>query len=124
VAAGVKLLAVTPIALAADYPLYRRRCISPKRFLRIDNRGIGVFISGRVARGESRFGGTVGREPAEALTWHQGRPCHEGGCVEIAVTGEDVLVRTTVFPDAPIRLTRDEWSAFLASAKEGHFDHL
>jgi Domain of unknown function (DUF397) len=65
----------------------------------------------------------VGRESAGALRWHKG-PCEGGACVEVAVAGEEVLVRTTVSPDAPIRLTWDEWSAFLASAKEGHFDHL
>jgi hypothetical protein len=81
-----------------------------------------------LSRGELQasipFGGTVGREPAGALRWHKGRPCDGGACVEVAVTGEEILVRTTVSPDAPIRLTRDEWSAFLASAKQGHFDHL
>jgi Domain of unknown function (DUF397) len=66
----------------------------------------------------------VGHESAGELMWHKGKPCESGACVEVAVTGEDVLVRTTVSPDAPIRLTRGEWSAFLASAKEGHFDHL
>jgi hypothetical protein len=40
------------------------------------------------------------------------------------VAGEEVLMRTTAAPDAVIRLARDEWSAFLVSAKEGHFDHL
>lgn len=69
-------------------------------------------------------GGTVGHEPADALTWRKGRPCDGGTCVEVAAEGEEILVRTTVSPDAPIRLTRDEWSAFLASAKEGHFDQL
>jgi hypothetical protein len=44
--------------------------------------------------------------------------------VEVAVTGEEVLMRTTASPDAVIRLAPDEWTAFLASAKEGHFDHL
>ena len=66
----------------------------------------------------------MGREPVDALTWHQVRPCEVGGCVEVAVTGEDVLVRTTVSPDELITLTREEWTAFLASAKEGDFDHL
>ena len=66
----------------------------------------------------------MGQEPADTLTWHKGRPCDGGTCVEVAVAGEEVLVRTTVSPDAPIRLTRAEWSAFLAGAKEGHFDHM
>jgi hypothetical protein len=69
-------------------------------------------------------GGTVGRKPADAMTWHKGRPCEAGGCVEIAVTGEDVLVRSSLSPGKSLRLTRAEWAEFLASAKEGSFDHL
>ena len=66
----------------------------------------------------------MGREPVDALTWHQRGPCEGGACVEVAVAGEEVLMRTTASPGAVIRLARDEWTAFLASAKEGHFDHL
>ncbi len=58
------------------------------------------------------------------LTWHTGSQCDDGSCVEIAVTGEDVLVRSSLSPDVLLTLTRDEWAVFLASAKEGYFDHL
>jgi len=56
--------------------------------------------------------------------WHTGRPCDHGGCVEIAVAGEEVLVRSSVNPGLLISLSRDEWREFLAGAKEGLFDHL
>jgi hypothetical protein len=44
--------------------------------------------------------------------------------VEIAVAGEDVLVRSSLAPGALITLTRREWAEFLAEAKGGRFDHL
>jgi hypothetical protein len=44
--------------------------------------------------------------------------------VEVAVTGEEVLVRSSVLPQARITLTRGEWGDFLAGAKEGLFDHV
>lgn len=62
--------------------------------------------------------------PANDLTWSMGRPCDMGGCVEVAVADERILVRSSVSPQARITLTRGEWREFLAGAKEGLFDHL
>jgi hypothetical protein len=56
--------------------------------------------------------------------WHMGRPCDHGACVEIAVAGEEVLVRSSVNPGLLLSLSHDEWREFLASAKEGWFDDL
>ena len=58
------------------------------------------------------------------LTWHRGRPCEGGTCVEVAVTSGEVLMRSSVHPGLLISLSRDEWREFLASAKEGWFDDL
>lgn len=58
------------------------------------------------------------------LTWHRGRPCEDGACVEIAVEGGEVLVRSSLNRGRLISLSRDEWREFLAGAKEGWFDHL
>jgi hypothetical protein len=44
--------------------------------------------------------------------------------VEIAAAGDEVLVRSTLSPEMPLTLTRDEWREFLAGAKEGLFDDL
>lgn len=60
----------------------------------------------------------------ERLTWHKGRPCVEGECVEVAVNDAEVLVRSSLLPSSRITLTRDEWRDFLAGAKDGLFDHL
>jgi hypothetical protein len=44
--------------------------------------------------------------------------------VEVAVAGAEVLVRSSVTPQARITLTRDEWEEFLAGVKEGLFDRV
>jgi hypothetical protein len=62
---------------------------------------------------------------AAELTWHSGRPCDSGACVEAAATGEAVLVRSTSDPDGGrLTLSPQEWAAFVASVKEGLFDSL
>lgn len=54
--------------------------------------------------------------------WHRG--CDSGACVEIAVQGEAVMVRSSAVPGVIITLTRAEWQEFLAGAKQGTFDRL
>jgi len=58
------------------------------------------------------------------LVWHRGR-CDGGTCVEVAATGEAVMVRSSADPDStPVTLSRDEWRVFLAAVKDGTFDRL
>ena len=66
----------------------------------------------------------MGHEPEGMPTWHRGRPCDAGNCVEIAAAGEDVLVRSSQSPSVLVTLTRGEWAEFLASAKAGLFDRF
>jgi hypothetical protein len=56
------------------------------------------------------------------LVWH--RSCESGACVEAAKAGEVVLLRSTLNPEAPVTLRRDEWFEFLAGVKKGDFDDL
>jgi hypothetical protein len=68
-------------------------------------------------------GGVVGQEPAaDQPAWH--RQCDSGACVEIAVQGEAVMVRSSAAPEATLTLTLPEWQEFLAGAKRGLFDRL
>ena len=68
--------------------------------------------------GDSMSDGSSGE-----LVWHQGRTCDGGACVEVAVAGDTVLVRSSANPDGtPVALSRDEWRTFLAGVKEGIFD--
>jgi hypothetical protein len=65
----------------------------------------------------------VGQEPvAGQPTWH--RRCDSGACVEIAVEGEAVMVRSSTAPEAIIIFAPGEWQKFLAGTKQGLFDRL
>lgn len=48
-----------------------------------------------------------------------------GNCVEIAVDGDDILMRDSKNPDSgTLRFTRAEIDAFLRGAKAGEFDRF
>jgi hypothetical protein len=67
----------------------------------------------------------VDGRPAGELAWRQGRQCDSGACLEVAAVEDAVLVRSSTDPDGTcLKLTRDEWAAFLDSAKDGLFDAL
>lgn len=56
------------------------------------------------------------------LVWYRAR-CDSGACVEVAATGDTVVVRSSAKRGrAPVELSRDEWQTFLAGVKEGAFD--
>ena len=60
-------------------------------------------------------------EPA----WRAARHCEGGGCIEIAIGGDHVVVRRSADPDGPhVTLTRDEWLAFVGGVKDGDFDEV
>lgn len=47
-----------------------------------------------------------------------------GNCLEVAVQGDEILLRESDNPEIVIRTTRDNLRAFLAGAKASEFDHL
>ena len=56
------------------------------------------------------------------LVWYRAR-CDSGACVEVAATGDTVIVRSSAKQgEAPVKLSREEWQEFLAGVKEGTFD--
>jgi Domain of unknown function (DUF397) len=67
---------------------------------------------------------SVDSRPASELQWRQGRRCNGGQCVEVAGLEESVVLRSSTVPDGLLRLSRDEWVAFLSSVKDGLFDSL
>jgi Domain of unknown function (DUF397) len=70
------------------------------------------------------IGGSVTDGSDGELVWHRGI-CDGGACVEVAMTGDAVMVRSSADPaGTPVTLSRDEWEAFLAEVKEGTFDLL
>jgi len=65
----------------------------------------------------------MGGKPADQPTWHLGRQCEGGACVEIGTLGESVLVRGSTDPEGNcVKLTREEWRVFVAGVKSGDFD--
>jgi Domain of unknown function (DUF397) len=52
-------------------------------------------------------------------------PVEGGGgpaCVEVARTGEDILVRDSKDPSAVLRFSSAEWQAFIEGVKAQEFD--
>jgi hypothetical protein len=49
--------------------------------------------------------------------------CDTGSCVEAAAVGTGtVAIRSSLAPLDKLRVTREEWTAFVASVKAGDFD--
>jgi predicted secreted Zn-dependent protease len=72
------------------------------------------------ANGDEMTDGSSGE-----LVWHRGIGCDGGACVEVATTGDTVMVRRSAQPDGtPVTLSRDEWQEFLAGVKEGALDGM
>jgi hypothetical protein len=59
------------------------------------------------------------------LVWSRRARCESGACVEVAVDGDTILVRSSTNQRAtPVTLSRDEWLEFLAGAKDGAYDSI
>jgi hypothetical protein len=60
------------------------------------------------------------------LAWRKARrSVNNGACVEVASAGAMLAVRDSMDPDGPVLMySRDEWHAFLDSAKKGTLDDV
>ncbi|WP_117211903.1 DUF397 domain-containing protein [Allorhizocola rhizosphaerae] len=57
-------------------------------------------------------------ESASTRTWHGA--CEAGECVEVSITADEVLVRSSRSPDGPIlAFTHDEWRVFCGAVRQG-----
>ena len=71
------------------------------------------------------YGGAMADGPDDKLAWYQNERCESGACVQVAVAGDTVLLRSSRNPEAaPVALSRDEWRDFLAGAKDGVYDAI
>lgn len=53
------------------------------------------------------------------------RSADQGACVEMAASGDTVLVRDSKDPGGPVlRYTKSEFAAWIDAAKDGEFDAL
>jgi hypothetical protein len=60
--------------------------------------------------------------PVDHAIWRRSSFCADGACVEVAITGDEVLVRNSLRPTELTRFTRAEWRALLAGAANSEFD--
>ena len=59
------------------------------------------------------------------LTWRTALTCNGGTCVTVAVSGQQVFIGDSKFPDGPtLSYSAAEWQEFLAGAKRGDFDDV
>ncbi len=61
---------------------------------------------------------------AGPLDWRQSSRCDTGACVEIARSGDDVLVRSSTRPGAVLRLTAAEFQTFCSDLVNGGYGRL
>jgi uncharacterized protein DUF397 len=56
--------------------------------------------------------------------WFKSSASGGGACVEVALLGDEILMRDSKAPEADVlRFGRAEWEAFLAGIRGGEFDH-
>lgn len=60
---------------------------------------------------------------ASSLVWRKSKASEAGNCVEVAFSGELVLIRHSQRPSGPtLSFSLPEWEAFLTGARRGEFD--
>ena len=70
-------------------------------------------------------GGAMTDGSGDKQLWYRDKRCESGQCVEVAVDGDTVLLRSSRNRRAtPVALSRDEWREFLAGAKDGIYDAI
>lgn len=66
-----------------------------------------------------------GRASHPKLEWRTPRRCDAGACVQIAESGQMILVADSKAPRGPIiSYTRSEFREFIQGVKSGDFDDL
>ena len=51
--------------------------------------------------------------------------CESGNCVQVSAIGADeVYLRSSLAVDDILRVTREEWEAFVEAVKAGEFDSI
>lgn len=61
----------------------------------------------------------------KGLSWYIATSCESGACVQVAASGDNILLRDSKRPDGPLlSYTRIEWDAFIQGVKRGEFDSV
>jgi len=56
------------------------------------------------------------------VLWRKCIVCAGGECLEVAILGERVLLRSSRDPGLQLRLTHAEWREFVVGVRDGEFD--
>lgn len=78
----------------------------------------------RFKRGQLRYhsGGCV-RSGPDGLEWRHSSHCNAGACVEVAQSGEVIMVRRRGGQDGTVLMIQSaRWQEFVAEARAGRFD--
>jgi Domain of unknown function (DUF397) len=66
-----------------------------------------------------------GRAGHAALIWRTPRRCNSGACVQVAASGQMILMADSKAPEGPVlSYTRTEFREFILGAKDGDYDDL
>ena len=61
----------------------------------------------------------------KSITWRTALNCNGGACVQVAASGQAVLIGSSREPGGPVlTYTPDKWREFVIGVKKGDFDDL
>jgi hypothetical protein len=61
-------------------------------------------------------------QPAVAA-WRKSSFCASGECVEVGLGSHDVMMRSSLETSVVLRISADEWRAFMKGIRAGEFDN-
>ena len=65
------------------------------------------------------------RRGNRSITWHTALRCNGGACIQVAASGQAVLIGNSNEPSGPVlTYTHDELQEFVVGVKKGDFDKL
>ena len=63
----------------------------------------------------------MGESVDRSLIWLSSSACADSACLQVAFSGNEVLIRNNQRPDEIAKVTREEWEVFLAGVGKGDF---
>jgi hypothetical protein len=59
----------------------------------------------------------------DGLSWRRAQRCNAANCVEVAASGDAIVVRDSKSPQGPVlAYGRNQWATFVEGMKRGAFD--
>ena len=63
----------------------------------------------------------MGESVERSLIWLSSGVCADSACLQVALSGDQVLIRSSLRPDEVTSVTRAEWEAFRAGVEKEEF---